>query len=172
MKTKEESIKEIFDRTKELMHGYVDKMTNRMETAIREGYNAGYRTAEKENQSEYQRGYQTGYNKGFEDGLDDWDAHHELIDELKEAEYNRGYADAEAHYKVGAFDGNYKVGDEVIADNGTACFVITSTDGADIGGIDSKGETYAYLPHEICYKTGRHFDVESFLKQFAEDVNG
>ena len=41
MKTKEESIKEIFDRTKELMHGYVDKMTNRMETAIREGYNAG-----------------------------------------------------------------------------------------------------------------------------------
>lgn len=65
--------------------------------------------------------------------------------------------------KDSPFDGNYSVGDEVIADSGTARFVITSIDN-DIGGIDAKGETYAYMPNEICYKTGRHFDVYGFLK--------
>ena len=64
--------------------------------------------------------------------------------------------------KDSPFDGNYSVGDEVIADGGTARFVITSIDN-DIGGIDEKGETYAYMPSELCYKTGRHFNVCDFL---------
>ena len=139
MKTKEESIKEIFDRTKELMHGYVDKMTNRMETAIRESYNAGYRAFEKEKQSEYQRGF------------------------------TEGFACKVAAHDESVFDNNYKVGDEVIVDNGTACFVITSIDGTDVCGINSKGGTYAYFPHDICYKTGRHFDVEGFLKKMEQE---
>lgn len=64
--------------------------------------------------------------------------------------------------KDSPFDGRYSVGDEVIADGGTARFVITSIDN-DIGGIDEKGETYAYMPNEICYKTGRHFEIQNFL---------
>ena len=65
--------------------------------------------------------------------------------------------------KVSCFDNTYSVGDEVIADNGTACFVITSLDGNDIGGIDGDGNTYAYMPDQICYKTGRHFNVCGLL---------
>ena len=64
--------------------------------------------------------------------------------------------------KDSPFDGNYSVGDEVIADGGTARFFITSIDN-DIGGIDEKGETYAYMPSELCYKTGRHFNVCGLL---------
>ena len=67
--------------------------------------------------------------------------------------------------KDSPFDGRYSVGDEVIADGGTACFVITSLDGNDIGGIDGDGNTYAYMPDQICYKTGRHFNVCGFLNE-------
>lgn len=69
--------------------------------------------------------------------------------------------------KVSCFDNTYSVGDEVIADNGRACFVITSLNGNDIGGIDSEGRTYAYFPNEICYKTGRHYNI----KMEKEDEN-
>ena len=65
--------------------------------------------------------------------------------------------------KDSPFDGRYSVGDEVIADGGTACFVITSMSGHDIGGIDENGDTYAYMPNDICYKTGRHFEIQNFL---------
>lgn len=69
--------------------------------------------------------------------------------------------------KVSCFDNTYSVGDEVIADNGRACFVITSLNGNDIGGIDSEGRTYAYLPNKICYKTGRRYNI----KMEKEDEN-
>ncbi len=68
--------------------------------------------------------------------------------------------------KVSCFDNTYSVGDEVIAGNGMVCFVITCI-GNDISGIDSEGRTYAYFPNEICYKTGRHYNI----KMEKEDEN-
>ena len=54
---------------------------------------------------------------------------------------------------------DYEIGDEVIAEDGKACFVITSI-GNDIAGIDKYGCTYSYMPHEISGKTGNRYKLQ------------
>lgn len=157
MKEKETVIKDIMDRVDSVLSNNARKVSVDIEACVRNAYNEGYRKCEKEKASEYQRGYAEA------------EAHYKDIIEMREKQaFENGYKkclEENDLYDENVFDGNYKVGDEVIADSGTACFVITSTNGNDIGGIDATGNTYAYLPSEICYKTGRHFDIKSFLKQ-------
>lgn len=158
MKEKETVIKDIMDRVDCVLSNNARKVSVDIEACVRNAYNEGYRKCEKEKASEYQRGYAEA------------EAHYKDIIEMREKQaFDKGYsqclADNDTFGAIEPFDNDYHVGDEVIADNGTASFVITSLAGNDIGGIDSEGSTYAYLPSEICYKTGRHFDIKSFLKQ-------
>ena len=50
------------------------------------------------------------------------------------------------------------VGDEVVAENGHAVFIVTHI-GYDVAGIDFAGNTYSYIPDEIDRRTGRRFNV-------------
>ena len=84
--------------------------------------------------------------------------------------FNKTYEEVAQHIvfrEDSPFDKNYSVGDEVIAEEGAASFVITFINDASgcVAGIDEQGGTYSYFLSELCYKTGRHFDVGSFLKQ-------
>ena len=161
MKTKDMVIRDVMDEIVARNGNVIQKFVHSIETNIRNAYNEGYRACEKEKASEYQRGYAEA------------EAHYKDIIEMREKQaFENGYKkclEENDLYDENIFDGNYKVGDEVIADNGTASFVITSLAGNDVGGIDSEGGTYAYLPSEICYKTGRHFDVKGFLKQMEQE---
>ena len=164
MKTKDMVIRDVMDEIVARNGNIIQKFVHSIEQNIRNAYNEGYRACEKEKASEYQRGYAEA------------ESHYKDIIEMREKQaFENGYKKCleendlyDGIYNE-AFDGNYKVGDEVIADNGTASFVITSLAGNDVGGIDSEGGTYAYLPSEICYKTGRHFDVKGFLKQMEQE---
>lgn len=84
--------------------------------------------------------------------------------------FNKTYEEVAQHIvfrEDSPFDKNYSVGDEVIAEEGAASFVITFINDASgcVAGIDETGRTYSYFLSELCYKTGRHFDAGSFLKQ-------
>ena len=161
MKTKDMVIRDVMDEIVARNGNVIQKFVHSIEANIRNAYNEGYRACEKEKASEYQRGYAEAEAK-----------YTDIIEMRENQAFEKGYKkclEENDLYDEDVFDGNYKVGDEVIADNGTASFVITSLKGCDIGGIDSEGETYAYLPSEICYKTGRHFDVNGFLKQMEQE---
>lgn len=161
MKDKEFVIKDIMDKIGCVLSNNARKISVDIEACVRNAYNEGYRKCEQEKASEYLRGFSEA------------EEHYKDIIEMREKQaFENGYKkclEENDLYADNAFDGNYKVGDEVIADNGTASFVITSLKGNDVGGIDSEGGTYAYLPSEICYKTGRHFDVNGFLKQMEQE---
>ena len=162
MASKDLVIQGIMDRIVTNGGSLVRKFASSIANDVRNAYNEGYRACEKEKASEYQRGYAEA------------ETHYKDIIEMREKQaFDKGYsqclADNDTFGAIEPFDNDYHVGDEVIADNGTASFVITSLAGNDVGGIDSEGGTYAYLPSEICYKTGRHFDVEGFLKQMKQE---
>lgn len=140
MESKEHVIQQIMERCKSRFDNIIGKALDGIEQDLRNAYNEGHLFCEEENslyiEMRERKAFENGYKKGLEkNGL----------------------------YGESIFDRDYKVGDEVIADNGTACFVITSLNGNDIGGIDKNGDTYAYMPSEICYKTGRHFNVCGLL---------
>ena len=155
MESKEYVIQQIMERCKSRFDNIIGKALDGIEQDFRNAYNEGYRCCEKEKASEYQRGYAEA------------ESHYKDIIEMREkTAFENGYKkclEENDFYDGSIFDMYYKVGDEVIADNGTACFVITSLDGNDIGGIDGDGNTYAYMPDQICYKTGRHFNVCGLL---------
>ena len=158
MESKESVIQKVMERCKCRFDNIISKALNGIEQDFRNAYNEGYLCCEKEKASEYQRGYAEA------------EAHYKDIIEMREKKaFEDGYKkclEENDFYDETAFDNNYKVGDEVIADNGMVCFVITCI-GNDISGIDSEGRTYAYFPSEICYKTGRHYNI----KMEKEDEN-
>ena len=185
MKPKDEVIKSIMDQVTISMSKSFQKIIDCCDPLLRQAYNEGYREADKHWESlkedfgnQVKKAWQEGFDSGKKDfsmlnieealNYSGWLQAHDK--DIAELEYKRGYDDGykkclaeNDHYDL--YD--YKVGDEVIADNGTACFVITSIIDVSgcVSGVDSEGSTYSYFLSELCYKTGRHFDVGSFLEQ-------
>lgn len=58
------------------------------------------KTTNVEDTNEYQIGYKTGYDKGFEDGNADATYNTDMIGELKQVEYIRGYNSAINDYNI------------------------------------------------------------------------
>ena len=174
MKPKDEVIKSIMEQVAISMSKSFQKIIDCCDPLLRQAYNEGYREADKHWES-LKDDFDNQVKKAWQDGFDSCKStfegfvSREQAKDITELEYKRGYDDgyrkclSENDFDYDLY--NYTVGDEVIADNGTACFVITSMEGVDIGGIDFTGGTYAYLPSDLCYKTGRHFDIVGFLKQ-------
>ena len=72
----------------------------------------------------------------------------------------------EAEEKIRSFEekeDEIRIGDEVIAEDGDARFIVTHI-ANDIAGIDQEGNVYAYLPEEIDGKTGMHYSILEALR--------
>lgn len=79
----------------------------------------------------------------------------------------------EALAKIEAYEreGVIKLGDEVVhsCDGYKTKFYVTYLNASQIKGIDKDGNTHYYtLPNRHTKKTGKHIDIESFLKQIGE----
>lgn len=79
----------------------------------------------------------------------------------------------EALAKIEAYEreGVIKLGDEVVhsCDGYKTKFYVTYLNASQIKGIDKDGNTHYYtLPNRHIKKTGKHIDIESFLKQIGE----
>ena len=197
MESKESVIQKVMERCKSRFDNIIGKALDGIEQDFRNAYNEEYRCCEKEKASEYQRGYaeaEKNYvkkeefvesvKKSYSEGLEvAWETAEKVCSYDGEALWSIFGANSfseifsmpyekvcslltDFEENVSCFDNTYSVGDEVIAGNGMVCFVITCI-GNDISGIDSEGRTYAYFPNEICYKTGRHYNI----KMEKEDEN-
>ena len=163
-----------------------------------EQYRLGLEEGSKCKSDEIEKIRKEAYDNGFADGKKEFnlqDAIASLYDPSKVVNEKPAYRDyarwleqrEEISYRKGLHDGYCKcvndmkgsdkqdecffVGDEVIADMGTAKFIITNMDGETVCGINEDGEAFEYYPSEICFKTGRHFDVKSWFSKKEGEEN-
>lgn len=85
-----------------------------------------------------------------------------------------GFTVEEALAKIEAYEkkeNEIKVGDEVIheTDSTKRQFFVTYIGGNMISGIEKNGDTHGFsFPNQYIRKTGKHIDIEEFLKQLRE----
>lgn len=165
---------------------YQAAMKANYKTGYDEGFRAGRNPVSMEKAVSYtdnalntEEAYQRGYDKGLSDL---WEAMIRGL-ELDSVERTKIWGNAlmsdiikntyasEFVEKLHAHDGHdslksggIRIGDEVVADKGTAKFYVTNLDNDCVSGIDAIGRTYCYLLREVDGKTGTFLrDVDDLL---------
>ena len=131
-----------------------------------------------QHEEEYKQAFNQGADKAWELARKIFDMETNDIEDIfiKEDAWNLGtvlnnYTYQEAAAKVEAWEkATIKRGDEVEKnDLRDVRFIVTFTNGRLMNGITQSGLVFANEKPKEWHKTGRHIDIDSFLKQIGEE---